>query len=300
MEEILDRFFLRILFAIFTFVLLFIYKYFHYFLYPNGKKQLKKIFNPIANPPDTLHFLSRLLGIAFIFSTLEFNFYYSLWVGIFHIFTMGIITICLYLISVYLAESIILYKFDYVDEILKRENYSYSIISFTINICIALLIRQILSESENSLVILSMLWLYSIVIFGFSTKLFEFYSHYSFNKQLIQQNLGLSFSYSGYILGNTILISMAFDQDHYDIKSYSLRVILKLLLSAIILPLFVMILYKIFAIKRDKKSFYKLLDSDPKASIGIGLLEGTVYIGSALLTSMITHKINFGGIFPYL
>ncbi len=299
MEEILDRFILRILFVAFTCLLLFFYRYAHYIFYPTGKRQLKKIFDPLTNPSNTLHYLSRVLGITLIFSGLEFNYFYSLPVGILNMLIMATVTIALYLSSIYLTESIILYKFDYSDEILKRENFSYSVINLAMNISLALLIKQIVSEAENSLVILSLLWLYAMVIFGFTTKLFPFYSIFNFNQQLIQKNMGLALSYAGFLIGNTLILILAFDQDHYDIRSYSIRILLKILLSSILIPVFVKVLYKIFSIKQKKVYKREGHKISHENSVGMGLVEGVLYLSAAVLTSMIVYKINLSTIIPF-
>ncbi len=299
MEEILDRFILRILFVGFTCLLLFFYRYAHYIFYPPGKRQLKKIFDPVTNPSNTLHYLSRILGITLIFSGLEFNYFYSLPVGIMNMLIIASVTVALYLSSIYLTESIILYKFDYSDEVLKRENFSYSVINLALNISLALLIKQIVSEAENSLVILFLLWLYSMVIFGFTTKLFPLYSMFNFNQQLIQKNMGLALSYSGFILGNTIILTLAFDQDHYDITSYSIRIILKILLSSILVPIFIIVLHRIFSIKEKKVLKREGHKINPQDSVGMGLTEGILYLSAAILTSMIVYKINLSTIIPF-
>jgi hypothetical protein len=131
------------------------------------------------------------------------------------------------LVSLYIVESIVFYNFDYTDEILKRKNMCYAFISFCHAIVIAYLTRTVMLESQNSLIIMLLLWLYMLVIVGFSVKYYTFISKLTFNRLLIQKNLSLCFSYGGYALGAGYLISSCFDQEHYDITIYCIQVLLK-------------------------------------------------------------------------
>ncbi|MDH5414009.1 MAG: hypothetical protein OEW87_07720, partial [Flavobacteriaceae bacterium] len=75
MNEIFDKLVIRVLFTLFIIIALFLYKYAHIIFYPSNKKQILKKFYPSENYVDTLHIFSRLIGVALIFSTLEFNEY---------------------------------------------------------------------------------------------------------------------------------------------------------------------------------------------------------------------------------
>lgn len=293
MNEIFDKLLIRFLFTLFICIALFIYKYAHTIFYPSAKKQILKKIYPSENSADTLHVFSRLIGIALIFSTLEFNEYVGIFISSFHFFIWSIIGIILYLLSIYIMESVVFYNFEYTDEILKKKNMSYAIVSFSMSICIALIIRTIFRESESSLVILLVLWLFSLVLFGFSTKLFGYVSTLPFNSLMIQKNLGLAFSYGGFLFGATIIIISAFSHEHHDITGYSVQVILKTLLGALILPIFM------YGVKYVFKISTKEHESSDLNNLGFGIYEGAVFLTASLLTAIIIGQIHFGTIYPF-
>lgn len=295
MEEILDNLVLRIVFVAFIFILLIAYRFAHYFLYPNGRRQIKQVFNPLSNPCNSLHFFTRILGIAIVFTSLDFDYFYSLSLGSVHLFSTGLIAIILYLISIYLAESIILYKFDHTDEILKRENFSYAVTAFAIGISQAFIIRQVINQSSNSFIITGILWLLAMVLFGFSSKIYSYYSIFEFHKNIIQKKIGVALSYSGFLFGNTLLLVLAFEQEHFDIQNYILRVLLKVLLCLLIMPIFIKILYQVFTIKRTSST-----DSfDDNKIFSLGLLEAIIYPTASILSSIVIYNINLSIIIPY-
>lgn len=295
MNEIFDKLVIRILFTLFICLALFIYKYAHVIFYPSKKKQMLKKVYPSENYIDTLHIFSRLVGISLIFSTLEFNEYIGISISSLHFFTWSIIGIIFYLVSLWILESIIFYNFEYKDEVLKKKNPAYGIVSLTNAICCAFIIKTIFRESENSIVILIIMWLYSLVLFGFSTRLFKYVSKLSFNSLMIQKNVGLGIAYSGFLLGNTVILMAAFSHEHYDITSYMVQVTLKTLLSLLILPIFRYGMLYLFTI--SESSNQGVQESIPH--LGFGSYIGMVYLTSSLLTSIIISKIHFGTIYPF-
>jgi uncharacterized membrane protein YjfL (UPF0719 family) len=294
MNEIFDKLLIRILFTCFICIALFLYKYAHTIFYPSKKKQILKKIYPSENPVDTLHIFSRLIGVSLIFSTLEFNEYIGVFISSFHFFVWGIIGFVLYLLSIWVMESIVLYNFEYKAEVLKKKNMAYGIVSFTLSICLAYIIRTIFKEAETSLVILAILWLFALVIFGFSTKLYKYVSSLPFNSLMIQKNIGLSISYSGFLMGNTVLLSAAFSHEHHDITSYCIQVILKVLLGALIIPIFRFGIGYIFKINPT----HTTEDTDALHT-GQGIYEGALFLTCAFLASIIIGQIHFGTIYPF-
>lgn len=299
MAEIFDRLIIRVLLAAFVCVMIYLYRYAHIIFYPPLKRQVLKKINPSENSADTLHLFSRLIGISIIFSSITFNESSGIFLSLFHFAVWGSIAIVLYLLSLYIIESIVFYNFDYTDEILKRKNMSYAIISFCHALVIAFLTRTIMMEAENSLVILLVLWLYMLVIVGFSVKYYTFISKLTFNRLLIQKNLSLCFSYGGFSLGAGFIISSCFDQEHYDITVYCIQVLLKTVLSLIIFPLFKKGLVKIFPIRMgDERGLEGQIENE-MLSLGYGFYEGSLFISGAILTTMIVNRIQFGTIYPF-
>lgn len=299
MAEIFDRLIIRLLLAAFVCLMLYLYRYAHVIFYPSVKRQVLKKINPAENPADSLHLFSRLIGIALIFSSITFNETSGFFLSIFHFAVWGSIAIVLYLVSLYIIESIVFYNFDYTDEILKRQNMSYAVISFCHSVVIAYLTRTVMNEAENSLVILLVLWLLMLVISGISVKYFTYISKISFNSLMIQKNLSLCFSYGGFTLGAGIIIASCFDQEHYDITIYCIQVLLKTILSLIIFPIFKKGLVYIFPVKLGESGGHEGQIEADRLSYGYGFYEGSVFIAGAILTTMIVNRIQFGTIYPF-
>lgn len=299
MAEIFDRLIIRILLAGFVCLMIYLYRYAHVIFYPSVKRQVLKRIQVAENPADALHLFARVIGISIIFSSISFNEASGFFLSIFHFAVWGSIAIVLYLLSLYIVESVVFYNFEYVDEILKRKNMCYAFISFCHAIVIAYLTRTVMMESQNSLIIMLLLWLYMLVIVGFSVKYYTFISRLSFNRLLIQKNLSLCFSYGGFTLGAGLLIASCFDQEHYDITIYCIQVLLKTILSLIIFPLFKRGLVKIFPIKLSEDRGHENQVDQDQQSIGYGFYEGTLYISGAFLTTMIVNRIQFGTIYPF-
>lgn len=145
MNELFDKLILRVVFTLFLCLVLFLYKYAHSFLYPSSRHQLFKRFFPSKNSSDTLHFFSRIIGVGIIFSESSFNMSEGIYYALFD-FMIQSITICgTYLLSIYIIESIVLYNFEYHDEIIKRKNFSYSLISFANSLGLAYIIKTVVS-----------------------------------------------------------------------------------------------------------------------------------------------------------
>ncbi|HXH31443.1 MAG TPA: hypothetical protein VNJ01_11565 [Bacteriovoracaceae bacterium] len=299
MAEIFDRLLMRLILAAFVCLMIYLYRYAHVIFYPTVKRQVLKTINPAENPADTLHLFSRLVGIAIIFSSISFNESSGVVLSLFHFAVWGTIAIVLYLLSLYIIESIVFYNFDYTDEILKRRNMSYAFISLCHAIVIAYLTRTVMMEAENSLVILLVLWLYMLVIVGFSVKYFTYISKLSFNRLLIQKNLSLCFAYGGFTLGAGFVIASCFDQEHYDITVYCIQVLLKTILSLIIFPIFKKGLVYIFPIKLGEDRGHEGHIETDMQSLGYGFYEGSLFIAGAILTTMIVNRIQFGTIYPF-
>jgi uncharacterized membrane protein YjfL (UPF0719 family) len=299
MAEIFDRLIIRFLLAAFVCLMIYLYRYAHVIFYPSVKRQVLKRINPAENPADSLHLFARVVGIALIFSSITFNESSGFLLSVFHFMVWGTIAIVLYLLSLYIVESIVFYNFDYTDEILKRRNMSYAIISFCHAVVIAYLTRTVMLESNNSLIILLILWLYMLVIVGFSVKYFTFISKLSMNRLLIQKELSISFSYGGFALGAGIIIASCFDQEHYDITVYVVQVLLKTILSLIIFPIFKKGLFYIFPVRLGETGGHETQIEMDRQSLGYGFYEGCVFIAGAILTTMIVNRIQFGTIYPF-
>lgn len=311
MNEILDKLLLRGILAVSLCLILLLYKYAHILIYPSSRPQLLKKFYPSQNPADTIHFFSRLLGIGIVFSGLYFDLEYGVLYAFLGFLIQAGISFALLLLSIYIIESITLFNFEYSDEITTRKNICYGIICFAETLSVAFLIKSIISTSNYSLFTLLYLWLLSIVLFGISTKLYQFRSKLEFQRLIIHKNSALAFSYTGHLLGSAIIIISAFNQSLTTIEDYTFQVILKIILSILILPVFQKGLVWVFRIRDDFKSTdiehpelaitSRERDEDKEfwgPSFAYGLFEGTIFFTSCLLTATVTGQLLFGNFYP--
>ena len=299
MNELYDKLILRVIFTILVCFVIYIYKQAHLVLYPSIKHQLLKKFFPSKNSTDTIHLFSRIIGLGLIFSDFHINLSGGIGIAFMSMMIESLLIITLYLGSIYIIESITLYNFEYTDEILKRKNYSYAIICFAHSIGVALLINTIVKVSMGSLIIIFFLWLFSMVLIGFGAKIFPLLSKLSFNRLLVQKNIAISFSYTGFFWGQCLIVSSGLDHALTDIKWYSIQVITKIILSLIITPIFQRALIFIFNIQNEivsKEEQDKSNSSD--IEVGYGIYEGAIIFTTCFLTTVITGQITFGNFYP--
>jgi len=300
MNELFDKLILRIVLTGFICIILLVYKYAHVALYPSSRQQLFKRFYPSKNSPDTLHLFSRLLGIGILFTEFRFFMAEGFWFALLDFFIQAIAACFLYLLSIYIQESIVLYNFEYQDEIPKRKNFAYALICATHAIGMAYILKTIISVADGSLVNLAFLWMLSMVLAGFATKTYSIMSKLSFNRLLVHKSMALAVSYLGFTWGWTILIAGSLRHELNDIKWYGIQVILKLILALIILPVFIKGIKLIFKLQDDLvllESVKGKLEHD-EVEFGYGVFEGAIYFTAAFLTTVITENIVFGDFYP--
>lgn len=303
MNELMDKLIIRILLTIFICFTLFAYKYAHTLLYPSSRSQLLKRFFPTKNTADTIHLFGKIFGLGLIFS--EFNFFMSdgVFLALFDFLIISFLAFTLYLLSVYIIESIVLYNFEYHDEIIKRKNIPYAIISFAHAIGLSYILKTGVNVAKDGVhhipIYLIFLWLFAMVILGFSIKTYSLVSKLPFNRLLIQKNYTIAFSYSGFFLGWSIIIASSLDHDLINIKDYAIQTFLKILLSLIIFPIFKKGLAIIFRLQEaEEQRLAELPSAATDPLTGYGVYEGVLLVTSALLTSVITNQIFFGTFYP--
>jgi len=300
MNELFDKLIVRIFFTLTICLLIYLYKVGHAFIYPSSKRKLLKRIDPAKNPVDTIHFFSRLIGIGLIFS--EFHFYMSegMIFALADFLIQAILLFIIYLATIFIMESIVLYNFEYTDEISKRKSYPYAIISFAHSIGIAYTLKIVLAVARDSIPLIILLWLFAIVIIGFSVKCFNFFSKLSFNRLMIQKSLSIGLSYMGFFWGWVIMITSSLNHPVHNIKWYAVQTMLKLILCLIIFPIFRMSIIRIYNIKQDfVMSDKKVVDKDNEGpELGYGIYEGSLFLVCSYLTTVITGHVHFGTFYP--
>ena len=117
MNELLDKLILRIIFSLFIIVLLAAYRFIHTFFYPSTRGDVLKKFYPSQNTAYSLQFFSRIIGVGIIFSSLFFHLNDGLGFAMLGFAIQTILAFILYLLSIYILESITLYNFEFDDDV---------------------------------------------------------------------------------------------------------------------------------------------------------------------------------------
>lgn len=300
MNELFDKLILRIVFTVFICLTLVLYRFAHNILYPSNKGNLLQKFYPSKNSAESLHFFARLIGVGIVFSEFNFSLNQGFSIAVLDFFIRAFAGFIVYLVSLYTVESIVLYNFDYHDEVVKRRNLAFSLIGMAHAIGISFILKVILGTAGSSLVVLVFLWLFALVLVGFATKTFPIMSRLSFNRLLIQKNMAVSVSYFGFFIGWSLIIASALNSQLTQIKWYAIQVVLKILLSLIVLPIFIKGIKIIFNLSDDLNLLVKdeNLQDNSNVELGYGVYEGAIFFTSCFLTIVITGKINFGTFYP--
>ncbi len=300
MNELFDKLIVRVFFALIVCCLIYCYKLAHNLLYPSARRQLIKQIDPTKNPIDTIHIFSRLLGLGLIFTEFHFIMSQGIIFAIADFFIQAILIFVMYLATIYIMESIVLYNFVYADEVTKRKSYPYAIICFAHSLGIAYVLKVVLSVAKDSIPLTILLWLFAVVIIGFSVKTFKILSKLSFNRLMIQKSLSIGLSYFGFFWGWIIMIASALNHPILNLKWYAVQTILNILLCLIIFPIFRFGIIWIYKIKEDfEMSDQKATGTDNEVyELGYGIYEGSLFLVCAFLTTVITGQIHFGTFYP--
>jgi hypothetical protein len=280
--------------------MLYLYKYIHIIIFPSTKSQFLSKINPTKNSADTIFFFGRLIGLAILFSEFHFSLDAGILLALSDFVIKASLGFVIYLASLYVIESIVLYNFEYQDEIVKRKNMSYALIGLSHSIGTAFILKTVLDVASSSLVMLIFLWFFSLVLIGFATKTFTILSKLPFNLLLIQKSNSIAISYFCFFLGWSMIIASSLNNQLLELKWYAIQVILKILLSIIILPIFMKGIKIIFNLEDDfDKQKGDLSGKDlSQIDVGYGIYEGATFFTACFLTIVITGRVYFGTFYP--
>lgn len=298
MNEVFDQLLIKFIFASYLCLLIFIYKYAHGIIYPL-KYKIHYRFIPSKNISETLHLLTRIFGIALIFSSFNISLEQGIPYALLDIFLLGSCAVFLFIISTYIIESIVMYNFEYIDEVEKKKNIAYSLISVVHTIGLSLIISTVLKNSLESITLILFSWLFSMVIIGLLSKGHSFYSKLPFNRLVLQSDLSVAFSYAGYFIGWSLIITSALNHPIYDMRWYAISSVLKILMALIFIPLFLKILIFIFNIHEDFNPKESAQDDRlyRDKTLAYGVYEGIIFIAGCFLTIAISEQITFGSFY---
>jgi hypothetical protein len=290
MEEIFDQLLTKIMFSVLLIIMLIAYRFLHLLLYPHAKKQVMNLYSPFENLPDTIHYYARIIGICIVFTSFEVHLFDNLYMGVFHLVFWILVDIVFYLLALYILELVILHAFQYQQEILKRRNLCYAIINATIALCLAVLIRNIVTIADYSIPFMIILWLFMVVVFGLLAKQYHLVSRFSFSKSVFSQDVGVVFSYVGFLISTTLIVYYSFSQTQKSVGNFIISTLTHLLLCGILLPLFFYGIQKVFLM--TQKMTIPIYQQEKNLQYGVGLTEAMLYLSAALLTVIVVFGAN--------
>lgn len=299
MNELIDKLAIQLIFLFFILGLTFLYNYIYSFFYTEQHRFTLKNFYPSKNSPHTIHFFARFFSLLYVLGSLQVTIEQNILTELFYFAFMSIVLFSFFSISLYILDSITLYNFEFDAEIFTKKNYTYALISASNAIAAGFLLKNIALISFGSLINTIFLWLFSIVLIGFSIKLFSYIFKQSINRHIIQKNLSISFTYSGFIIGNALAIVSCFPKVQLPLERYSLHVITSSLLLILITAFIFFAIKKIFRVQEDYKGDL-LEETDKEPEVGNGIYNGVAYFVSCYMAIIITTHINFGSFYPVI
>jgi len=305
LNEIFDKLIIKILITSFILLILFSYRYIQRLILNNSKSfTLKSIF-PQKNTPHAIHIASRILGLAIILGDFSFFLSDGIFMALFDFFIYSFSLIILYGLSIYVFESVALYNFSFEDEIYKRKNLSFSIITFGLSISAAFILKKSFYIAQGSIINLFFLWLFTTVLFGFALKTFQIITQKNLNQIILQKNNFDSITHLGFCWSWTLLINSALDIEINNYTRFMTFSIIQIVLSIIIFPIFHFGIGRIFGIKKSLIS-KNIASSNSKINLPSvnedqsGINDALIFLSAAYFTSMITGQVHFGSFYPPL
>lgn len=292
MKHIVDTFLIKIVFLFVIVSFLYLYKKIHLLLIPKDLRSLHENFTPEKNYADTLLICSRLISIGIVLSPLTINFYSDLFLNLLHFISWSIISTCTYAASLYVIEGIILYPFEYAEEIHNKKNIAYTIISSTLSLACAFLIRSAVIATSFNFLLVAITYLLLLVIFITLLKMYPFISVFNLKESLKTRDLSAALSFSGYIIGIIILCITAQENPLGNYQHQLLQITTQIILAVLLFPIFKFGINKVFKIKRSDAFLTE------EKRLGYGISEGAIFCLSSLFTSILIPSIKVTSAFP--
>jgi hypothetical protein len=294
MEKVFDDLIIKIIFTLLTGMIIYFYRYAHLLFYPTGAKQVVTLFDPMNNASDTLHYFSRIIGLGIVLLSCHIATNQSLFYSIIEFLIWSFFAISFYLLGLTILENIILSKFQYSIEILKRKNIAYALVNSTNALATAFIVKCAFELANHSIPNLLISWLFLIVLYALLSKQFHIISQYQFSKSIFAKDMGAAISYSVHLASIIFLIHSALVHVHGDILTIILNIIAKLLLCSIIAPIMFYAIKFIFLKKNQMTlTLYRYENNTDDESIAFGFSEAMLLITSTMTTAMIVFGIQF-------
>jgi len=292
MEENLDKIFIKIIMGLIVIGMVVSYRVAHELIYFSGKKNFFKIFNSHVNPAESIHYYARILSSSILIYPLILTFqddFFSLFI---HITTWSILAFGLFISSVYFVENTILNHFDYKNEILKKENYAYALISATLSLCFALSINFVIKNADFSIPIVIILWFLSLIFLGISSKIYTALTSFQFMKDILAKNLGAAISFAGFMSGASLILFMCLNQEYIEFTEYFIQMASDLTLCLFFAPLFYLFLKRVYLRNTNFTQMHYVRGGTFQLYLATGLTEATLFLTSSILTILTVFNLG--------
>ena len=137
-----------------------------------------------------------------------------------------------------------------------------------------------------------------MVLLGGAVRSYPQLSKLSFNKLLIQKDLSLAFSYSGFILGITVIMIASFSMNILSWQEYTVQVSLNIIKACLVFPIFRFAIRYVFRIKDPTLNMKEV--NTQLLNMGYGIYEGVNFFTACFLTSVIIKRLEFGSFYPVI
>ncbi len=192
----------------------------------------------------------------------------------------GILSILLLNVAGYLNDWFILRGIDAPKEIITDRNSGTAVVLGASSIATGLVVSSAVSGQGGSVLTALAFWgigQVALILFSF---LYQFITPYDYLKEIEKDNVAAGLGFAGILIAISIIINQAMFGDFPGWENFGVDIALNLVIGIVLLPLLRIFTDKL--ILPGKRLSYEVA-GQTVPNTGAGLIEGFVYIGSALL-----------------
>ncbi|WP_010134747.1 DUF350 domain-containing protein [Ochrovirga pacifica] len=211
---------------------------------------------------------------------------YGFWIDIEHIFIYGTLSILLLQISNFIANKLILPKFDLKKEIIIDQNEGTGIIEAIIYVVNGLILYgALVGESETlteGILTFVIYWAIGNIMLVLTSKIYGWWLDYNIHEQIEKDNVAAGIAFGGALLAIGIIIMNALIAPFEDWTTTIIDISIQMVLATILLP--IMRFFADTILLPGQKLTDEIVHQE-KPNLGAGLVEAFAYAGSAVLIS---------------
>lgn len=209
---------------------------------------------------------------------------YGFWIDIQDIFIYGLIAIVLLQISTFVANKLILPKFDLKKEIIDDQNEGTGVIEAVIYIVNGLILYGALIGESTTLLqgitTFIVYWFIGNVMLVITSKIYTAWLNYNIHKEIEKDNIAAGIAFAGALLAVGIIIMNALIAPFTDWTTTVVDVFVQMIVASLLLP--IMRFFADTILLPGQKLTDEIVNQE-KPNMGAGLVEAFAYAGSAVL-----------------